>query len=64
MALNPLFDPPSEQGKAEQMMEYIKRLRSCIKWFQEREDELVKLRDELQGLIESYEKRYADLGNQ
>ncbi|CAA6668758.1 unnamed protein product [Spirodela intermedia] len=49
------------KGKVEQMMEYIKRLRSCIKWFQEREDELVILCDELQGLIESHEKRYAEL---
>ncbi|XP_078433726.1 kinesin-like protein KIN-14H [Wolffia australiana] len=48
------------KGKAEQMMEYIKKLRSCVKWFQAREEELISLRDELQKLADSLEKRFAE----
>ena len=44
------------------MMEYIKRLRICIKWFEGREDELVSLRDELQRNFSSLEREISNLG--
>ncbi|XP_072956120.1 kinesin-like protein KIN-14N isoform X3 [Typha angustifolia] len=52
------------KGKSEQMMEYIKKLRACIKWFMEREDvNLVEL-ERLRSLLESEEKRHSEIAAQ
>ncbi|XP_072986443.1 kinesin-like protein KIN-14N [Typha latifolia] len=52
------------KGKSEQMMEYIKKLRACIKWFMEREDvNLVEL-EKLRSLLESEEKRHSEIAAQ
>ncbi|KAG8081193.1 hypothetical protein GUJ93_ZPchr0007g4986 [Zizania palustris] len=49
------------KGKSEQMIEYIKKLRACIKWLLEREDanlaEIVKLN----GLLEAAEKHHSQI---
>lgn len=51
------------QAKCEQMMEYIKKLRACVKWFEDREDRYLDEQLKLQSTIESAEKQCADLGN-
>ena len=44
-------------------MEYIKKLRLCIKWFEDLEDGLNQEKLKLQSTIESLEKQCAELGN-
>ncbi|CAA6658320.1 unnamed protein product [Spirodela intermedia] len=43
----------TDKAKCEQMMEYIKKLRACIKWFEDREDRLQEEQLKLQSTIES-----------
>ncbi|XP_077222386.1 kinesin-like protein KIN-14D [Tasmannia lanceolata] len=52
------------KGKCEQMTEHIKKLRVCIKWFQEKE-EIGKLEQEkLQGMLESAERKQTEIAAQ
>ena len=44
------------------MMEYIKKLRMCVRWFQEFERELSFEHDKLKKLFESAEKKSNDMG--
>ncbi|KAJ6842405.1 kinesin-like protein KIN-14N [Iris pallida] len=48
------------KGRSEQMTEYIKRLRTCIRWLLEREDGNMVEIEESRSLLESEEKRHAD----
>lgn len=50
------------QGKCEQMTEYIKKLRLCIKWFQELEASYVTEREKNQTMIDSLEKKCDEIG--
>ncbi|OVA13153.1 Kinesin [Macleaya cordata] len=45
------------KGKCEQMTDYIKKLRLCIKWFQEIEASYVLEREKLQSTLDSLEKK-------
>uniref|UniRef100_A0A5B6ZFD7 Kinesin-like protein n=1 Tax=Davidia involucrata TaxID=16924 RepID=A0A5B6ZFD7_DAVIN len=45
--------------KCDQMMEYIKKLRLCIKWFQELEGSYLLEQDKLKHLLESAERKCA-----
>jgi len=45
------------------MMDYIKRLRVCIRWFQEVEGGYLLEQDSLRALLESAEKRCTEMGN-
>ncbi|XP_034582088.1 LOW QUALITY PROTEIN: kinesin-like protein KIN-14N [Setaria viridis] len=48
------------KGKSEQMMEYIKKLRACIKWLLEREDEhLTEIRN-ITGQLEAQGKQNSE----
>lgn len=51
------------QGKLEQMTEHIKRLKLCIKWFQQTEENHVVEKEKLQSVMESVEKKCMDTGN-
>lgn len=44
------------KGKCEQMTDYIKKLRACIRWFQELEETCVSQREQLQNEL-TYERR-------
>lgn len=50
------------QGKSEQMIEYIKKLKICVKWFMELEDGYQTEQGMLRNLCESEEKRHAEMG--
>ncbi|KAK6946834.1 Kinesin motor domain [Dillenia turbinata] len=47
--------------KCDQMMEYIRRLRLCIKWFQELEGSYLTEQDKLQNLLDYAERRCSEL---
>ncbi|CAL5341807.1 hypothetical protein CsSME_00026283 [Camellia sinensis var. sinensis] len=47
--------------KCDQMMEYIKRLRLCIKWFQELEGSYLLEQEKLRNLLEMAEKKCSDM---
>ncbi|CAH9083543.1 unnamed protein product [Cuscuta europaea] len=47
--------------KCEQMIEYSKRLRQCIKWFQQLEGAHVAEQESLKSLLESAEKKCNDM---
>ncbi|KAG1365370.1 kinesin-like protein KIN-14H [Cocos nucifera] len=49
------------KGKSEQMIEYIKKLRTCIRWFMELEDGYVAEQEKLRNMLDSEEKRHADI---
>lgn len=44
------------------MMEYIKRLRLCIKWFQELEGEYAFEQEKLRSALELTERRCSEMG--
>lgn len=44
------------------MMEYIKKLRACIKWLLEREDTNLAEIGKLNGLLEAAEKHHSEIG--
>uniref|UniRef100_A0A0E0LG46 Kinesin-like protein n=1 Tax=Oryza punctata TaxID=4537 RepID=A0A0E0LG46_ORYPU len=50
------------KGKSEQMMEYIKKLRACIKWLLDREDTNLAEIGKLNGLLEAAEKQHSEIG--
>ncbi|KAJ6853397.1 kinesin-like protein KIN-14H [Iris pallida] len=52
------------KGKNEQMMEYIKKLRTCIKWFMELEDGYLMEQEKIQDLLKSEEKRHTEIETQ
>lgn len=45
------------------MIEYIKKLKACVKWFMELEDGYQTEQERLQNLYESEEKRHAEIGS-
>lgn len=45
------------------MLDYIKRLRLCIKWFQELEGNYLSEQEKLKDLLEMAEKKCTDMGN-
>ncbi|KAI3495244.1 hypothetical protein L1887_37487 [Cichorium endivia] len=45
------------KGKQEWMVEYIKKLKICIKWFQKGLEDLVEEKDNLRTMLDSSEKR-------
>ncbi|GFP89974.1 kinesin-3 [Phtheirospermum japonicum] len=47
--------------KIEKMMDYIKRLKQCIKWFQQLEGNYVTQQEKLKSLLESAEKKCNDM---
>ncbi|XP_043689959.1 kinesin-like protein KIN-14C isoform X2 [Telopea speciosissima] len=49
------------KGKCEQMTEYVKKLRLCLKWFLEREDNHVLEHEKLKNMVESTEKERTEL---
>ncbi|KAJ4980406.1 hypothetical protein NE237_031243 [Protea cynaroides] len=49
------------KGKCEQMTEYVKKLRLCIKWFLEREDNHVLEQEKLKNMVECAEKECTEL---
>ncbi|XP_042490164.1 kinesin-like protein KIN-14C isoform X2 [Macadamia integrifolia] len=49
------------KGKCEQMTEYVKKLRLCLKWFIEREDNHVFEQEKLKNMVESTEKERDEL---
>lgn len=50
------------QGKSEQMIEYIRKLRTCIKWFMDLEDGHLSELEKLRGTVEFQEKGHTELG--
>lgn len=44
------------------MTDYIKRLRMCIKWFQELEGDLLLQQEKHVKMLESVEKKCNDMG--
>lgn len=51
----------SLKEKCDQMMEYIKRLRLCIKWFQELEGNYLSEQEKLKDLLEVTEKKCTEM---
>ncbi|KAI5014864.1 hypothetical protein ZWY2020_056254 [Hordeum vulgare] len=49
------------KGRSEQMIEYIKKLRACIKWLLEREDANLAEIGKLNGLIDAADKHHAEI---
>ncbi|KAL9269046.1 Kinesin-like protein [Drosera capensis] len=47
--------------RCDQMMDYIKRLRICIRWFQELEGAYLMEQDQLRDLLESAEKKCEEM---
>lgn len=52
------------QGRTEQMSEYIKRLRACIRWYVELEDGYLAEQEKLRGSIDAENTRHAEFGNE
>lgn len=50
------------QEKSEQMGDYIKRLKQCIKWFQQLEVNYVAELEKTKTLLELAEKKNNDIG--
>jgi len=50
------------QGKSEQMMEYIKKLRACIKWLLEREDANLVEIGNISARLEAEGKEHSETG--
>lgn len=44
------------------MSDYIRRLKQCIKWFQQLEGTYLIEQDKLKSLLESAEKKCIDMG--
>ncbi|THU48463.1 hypothetical protein C4D60_Mb09t26520 [Musa balbisiana] len=49
------------KGKSELMIEYIKRLRICIRWYMELEDGYMEEQAKLRNMLSSEEKRHGEL---
>ncbi|WOL03427.1 kinesin-5-like isoform X4 [Canna indica] len=52
------------KGRCEQMMEYIKKLRACIKWYMDLEDGYLAEQEKQKNLMETEEKRHTDIETQ
>jgi kinesin family protein C1 len=50
------------QGRTEQMSEYIKRLRACIRWYVDLEDGYLAELEKLRGQIDTENTRHAEFG--
>lgn len=50
------------QEKSEQMSECIKKLKQCIRWFQQLEGNLITEQEKLKNLLELAEKKCNDMG--
>lgn len=50
------------QGKIEQMNDHIKKLKLCIKWFQNIEEGHVQEQEKLQFNLESAQRKSAEIG--
>lgn len=62
------FDPFTEikvcsQGKIEQMTDIIRRLKVCVRWFQQGDETHVQEKEDLRSCLESAEKRCSDKGD-
>ena len=51
------------QGRNEQMMEYIKKLRACIKWLLEGEDANLVEIGNISARLEAEGKEHSETGN-
>lgn len=51
------------QGKIEQMTDIIKRLKVCVKWFQQVDETHVQEKESLRSSLESAEKRCSEKGD-
>ena len=51
------------QGRNEQMMEYIKKLRACIKWLLQREDANLVEIGNISARLEAEGKEHSETGN-
>ncbi|XP_019703067.1 kinesin-like protein KIN-14H isoform X1 [Elaeis guineensis] len=49
------------KGKSEQMIEYIKKLRTCIRWFMELEDGYLAEQEKLRSMLDSEERRHVEI---
>ncbi|KAF8410940.1 hypothetical protein HHK36_003477 [Tetracentron sinense] len=49
------------KGKCEQMMEYIKKLRLCIKWFQELDEGHLLEQEKLRNMLESADRKCTEI---
>lgn len=57
-----LFISAIPQGKSEKMMEYIKKLRICIRRYMELEDGYTEEQEKLRNSLEIEEKRHDEIG--
>ena len=51
------------QGRVEQMSDYIKMLRACIRWYMELEDGYLAEQEKLRGTLDAENRRHTELGN-
>ncbi|PWZ13080.1 hypothetical protein Zm00014a_029534 [Zea mays] len=51
----------ARQGKSEQMMEYIKKLRACTKWLLEREDANLVEIERITGQLDATHKQHSEI---
>lgn len=49
--------------KKEQMDDYIKRIKQCVRWFRQLEGNYVTEQENLRNLLEVAEKKCSDVGN-
>ncbi|KAJ8477062.1 hypothetical protein OPV22_020789 [Ensete ventricosum] len=49
------------KGKSEQMIEYIKKFRICIRWYMDLEDGYLAEQEKLRNMFESEEKRHREI---
>lgn len=52
------------QGRVDQMSDYIKKLRACIRWYMELEDGYLAEQEKLRGAMDSENTRHTELGNE
>ena len=52
------------QGRVDQMSDYIKKLRACIRWYIELEDAYLVEQEKLRGAMDSENARHTELGNE
>ena len=52
------------QGRVDQMSDYIKKLRACIRWYMELEDGYLAEQEKLRGAMDSENNRHTELGNE
>lgn len=52
------------QGRTEQMSEYIKKLRACIRWYIELEDGYLVEQEKLRSTMDAENAQHAKLGNE